>query len=196
MQIIGSAGAANRILENAVIAMPLKYLTYFLRSLEMSLINCKVELKFRWTKHCLLATGVVDDTNADPNNIIFAIKDTKLNVPTVTLSAKDNQKLSKPLSKAFERSIYWKEYETKRENKNTTNQTLQELTDCLFWFILFIYQKVLSRIIMPSSMEITFISTNRFWYKTTWRNKKDNKMTRWRLYCRTFAGLWIHQQSF
>ena len=124
MQIIGSAGAANRILENAVIAMPLKYLNYFLRSLEMSLINCKVELKFRWTKHCLLATGAVDDTNADPNNIIFAIKDTKLNVPTVTLSAKDNQKLPKPLSKAFERSVYWKEYKTKRENKITTNQTL------------------------------------------------------------------------
>ena len=41
------------------------------------------------------------DTNS--NNIIFPIKDTKLYVPVVTLSAKDNQKLSKLLGKRFER---------------------------------------------------------------------------------------------
>ena len=38
--------------------------------------------------------------------IIFFIKDRKLYVPGVTLSAKDNQKLSKLLSKGFERSMY------------------------------------------------------------------------------------------
>ena len=31
--------------KNATIPVPLKYLSYFWRSLEMSLINCKVELK-------------------------------------------------------------------------------------------------------------------------------------------------------
>ena len=35
--------AANGILKNATIAVPLKYLTNFWRSLEMPLINCKVE---------------------------------------------------------------------------------------------------------------------------------------------------------
>ena len=42
------------------------------------------------------------------NNIIniFTIKETKLYVPAVTLSAKDNQKLQKLLSKGFERSVY------------------------------------------------------------------------------------------
>ena len=40
----------------------------------------------------------------------------------VTLSAKDNQKLSKRLSAGFERSIYWNEFKTKSENKNTTNE--------------------------------------------------------------------------
>ena len=39
---------ANRILKNARIAMPLRYLTKCWRSLEMPLINCKVKLKFRW----------------------------------------------------------------------------------------------------------------------------------------------------
>ena len=36
-------------------------------------------------------------------------------------SAKDNQKLSKVLSKGFERSVYHNEYKTQSENKNTTN---------------------------------------------------------------------------
>ena len=40
-----------------------------------------------------------ENTNETPNNIIFTVKDTKLHVSVVTLSAKDNQKLSKLLSK-------------------------------------------------------------------------------------------------
>ena len=63
-----------------------------------------------------------DNTNVNPNNFIFTIKDTKLNVPVVTLSAKDNQKLSQLLGKGFERLVYWNEYKTKIENKNTTNE--------------------------------------------------------------------------
>ena len=46
------------------------------------------------------------------------IKDTKLYVLVVTLSARDNQKLSKLLSIGFD----WSEYKTKNENKNTTNK--------------------------------------------------------------------------
>ena len=38
------------------------------------------------------------------------------------MSARDNQKLSKLLSKGFERSVYWNEYKTKSEDKNTTNE--------------------------------------------------------------------------
>ena len=54
------------------------------------------------------------------------------------MSAKDNQKLSKLLSKGFERSVYYNEYKTKSENKNTTtkfryffNQILLESIDCI-----------------------------------------------------------------
>ena len=61
------------------------------------------------------------NTNANPNDIAFTIKDTKLSVPVVTLPARDNQKLSKLLSKGFERSVYWNEYKTKSDNKNTKN---------------------------------------------------------------------------
>ena len=54
--------------------------------------------------------SVADTDNAignnDDNNIILAIKDTELYVPLVTLSAKDNRKWSKLLSKGFEISLY------------------------------------------------------------------------------------------
>ena len=88
----------------------------------MPLINCKVELKPKWTKYCVLPAARADNTNTNPNNIIFTIKHTKLYVPVVTLSARDNEKLSKHLSKGFERSVYLNEYETKSEIINTTNE--------------------------------------------------------------------------
>ena len=47
-----------------------------------------------------------DNTDANPDNIIFTVKDTKLFVSIVILSAKDSQKLSKLLNKGSERSIY------------------------------------------------------------------------------------------
>ena len=62
-----------------------------------------------------------DNTDGNPN-IIFTIKKTKLYVVLVTLSAKYNQKQSKLLSKGFERSVYWNEYQTKSENKYTSNK--------------------------------------------------------------------------
>ena len=41
------------------IAVPLKYLSNFWRSLEMSLINCKVELSLKWIENCVLPTAAV-----------------------------------------------------------------------------------------------------------------------------------------
>ena len=64
----------------------------------------------------MLAAAGADNANADSNNIVFTIKDTKLYNPVVTLPAKGNQKLSK-LSKWFERSAYWNEYKSKSEQK-------------------------------------------------------------------------------
>ena len=65
----------------------------------MPLINCKVELKLKWTKYCVLPAAGNDNDNDRNDKIIFVIKDTKLHVPVVTLSARDYQKLSKLLSK-------------------------------------------------------------------------------------------------
>ena len=92
----------------------------------MPLINCKTELKLKWKNYCALPAAGNDNINAKDNNIIFNIKDTKLYSPVVTLSARDNQKLSKFLSKEFEQSVYWNEYKTKSENKIITNRDFLE----------------------------------------------------------------------
>ena len=173
-KLIESTAAANGILENGTLAVPLKYLSNYWRSLEIPLINCKVELKLKWTKYCVLATGGNDNDDANSSSIIFTIKGTKLYVPgIVTSSTKDNQKLSKLLSKGFERSVYWNDIKQtvriKTQQTSTDiflNRILQELTNCLFWFIQIkmkmlkviklkdiTYQMVLLRIITSSSTE-------------------------------------------
>ena len=109
----------------------------------MPLINCKIELKLKWKKYCILYGAGADNNNAYSNNTIFTIKDTNLYVPVATLSTKDNQKPSKRISKRFEKSVFLNGYKTKEDNKNTLNEykiflnkTLLELIDC-FSFSLF-----------------------------------------------------------
>ena len=74
------------------IAVPLKYLSNFWRSLEIPLINCKIELSLKWIENCVLTSAVIganaDATGAD--SATFKITDAKLSVPVVTLSAGDN----------------------------------------------------------------------------------------------------------
>ena len=66
----------------------------------MPLVNCKIELKLKWTKYCLLsAAGTGDINNIDSNNIVFTIRNLKFYVPVGFLSARNNQKLSKLHSK-------------------------------------------------------------------------------------------------
>ena len=76
----------------------------------MPLINCKVELKLKWSNYCVLSAAGIDNANGNDDNIIFTNKNTKLYVPVVTLLARDNQKLTKLLSKGFIRSVYWNEF--------------------------------------------------------------------------------------
>ena len=88
------------------IAVPLKYLSSFWRSLEMPLVNCKVELSLKWIENCVLTTAA----NANANKATFEITDAKLYVAIVTLSIESNAKLSKLLGEGFKRSIYWNKY--------------------------------------------------------------------------------------
>ena len=38
------------------VAVPLKHLSNFWRSLEMPLINCKVEFSLKWHENCILSS--------------------------------------------------------------------------------------------------------------------------------------------
>ena len=94
------------------IAVPLKYLSNFWRSLEMSLINCRVKLSLRWIEKCVLTTAATganaNATGAD--SVTFKITDAKTYVPFVTLSAQDNAWLAKQLDEGFKRFVYWNKY--------------------------------------------------------------------------------------
>ena len=59
----------------------------FWRSLEMPLINCKVEYSLKWIENCVLTTAAIDaDANATgADSATFKITDAKLYVPVVTL---------------------------------------------------------------------------------------------------------------
>ena len=92
------------------------YLSNFLRLLE--LMNCKVGLILKLTKSCVLAAAGIDNANAYSNKFILLLKTQNY----MFLPSQDNQKLSKLLSKIFERSVYQNEYRTKSKNKNMTHQ--------------------------------------------------------------------------
>ena len=134
--LIGNTDAdgANRKKEGVKIVVPLKYLSNFWRSLEIPLINCKVELSLRWYENCILSNVAGNST--------FEITDAKLYVPVVTLSTEDNAKLSKLLTEGFKRSVYWNEYKVIPEQRYAGNDSIRKLilvgkklTDYLFLLI-------------------------------------------------------------
>ena len=84
----------------------------------MPLINCKIHLDLNWTKHCVMS-NIAEETT-------FKITNTKLYIPLVTLSTKDNVNLTKKLNEGFKRPAYWNEYKTKIESKNLYNNTLHQ----------------------------------------------------------------------
>ena len=92
----------NEGIVNVKIAVPLKYLNNFWITLEMSLTNCEIKLILTWSANCVISEGNRVKT--------FAIKDTKLYVPPVTLSTKDNTKLLQQLKSGFIYTINWNKY--------------------------------------------------------------------------------------
>ena len=62
------------------IRVPLKYLSNVWRVLEMSLINCEINLILTWSAKGFIMGNPI--ANQEPT---FAITDTKLYVPVVTL---------------------------------------------------------------------------------------------------------------
>ena len=89
------------------IMVPLKYLSNFWRTFEMPLINCEVNLILTWSSTCFIT-----DSNGAGT---FAITDTKLCVPVVTLSTQENTKFLQQLKSGFKKVINWNKYSSKPE---------------------------------------------------------------------------------
>ena len=100
----------NNETKDVEIMVPLKYLSNFWRTLEMPLINCEVNLILTWSSTCLLVAS-----NLEAHNATFAITDTKLYVPVVTLSTQENTKFLQQLKSGFKRVINWNKYLSKPE---------------------------------------------------------------------------------
>ena len=64
--------------------------------------------------------------------IIFAITDTKLYVPVVTLSTQNNEKLLQQLKTGFKRTINYNKYHSKTEPPNAPNPYLDFLINPSF----------------------------------------------------------------
>ena len=107
-KITGQTG--NDGTKDVEIIVPLKYLSNFWRTLEMSLINCEVNLILTWSSTCVIASVIVANQAAT-----FAITDTKLYVPVVTLSTQENTKFLQQLKSGFKRVINWNKYLSKPE---------------------------------------------------------------------------------
>ena len=108
VKFIGQTGTNGR--KDVEIMVPLKYLGNFWRTLEMLLINCKVNLILTWSSTCVLVA-----TNIQNQNATFAITDTKLYVPVVTLSRQENTQFLQQLKSGFKRLINWNKYLSKPE---------------------------------------------------------------------------------
>ena len=112
---------ANGTKNGVKIVVPLKYLSNFWRSLEIPLINCKVELSLRWYENYILSNVAGNST--------FTITDAKLYVPVVTLKSEDNTKLSKLSTEGFKRSVYWNEHKVIPEKRHNANDNIRILID-------------------------------------------------------------------
>ena len=96
IEITGNTPADGNT-KDVEIIVPLKYLSNFRRTLEMSLINCEVNLILTWSRTCV----ITNSTGARR----FAITDTKLYVLVVTLSTQENAKMLQQLKSGFKRAI-------------------------------------------------------------------------------------------
>ena len=109
----------------------------------MPLINCEINLILTWSKKCVLTSKATRDAVPaqggnpavtrvnNPTNARFKITDTKLYVPVVTLSTKDDNNFLEQLKSGFKRTIKWNRYKSEMTNQAKTNH-LNHLIDPTF----------------------------------------------------------------
>ena len=111
--------------------MPLKHLSNFWRTLNIPLINYKINLILTWSKNCVITRKATRDADPDANPAVaavnnltdatFEITDTKLHAPVVTLSTEDDNKLLEQSKTGFKRTIKWNKYRSEVTTQTKTN---------------------------------------------------------------------------
>ena len=105
----------------------------------MPLINCEVSLALTCSEKCVLTSKATREGSDNPlglvvnnsTNVTFKIKDTKLYVPVVTLSAENDNRLLEQLKTGFKRTIKWNKYRSEMSNQ-AANNNLNHLIDPIF----------------------------------------------------------------
>ena len=121
------------------LAIPLKYLGNFWRSLNIPLISCEVSLELKWDKNCVITSleqrviAGADPPARDnePTGASLEITKCILYVPAVTLSKDDEIKLLTNLKSGFKREIIWNKYRSQMTTE-VANNNLNILVDPTF----------------------------------------------------------------
>ena len=111
--LVGKLEGTNTELENIKIAVPVKYLSKFFRSLEIPLINCVLTSQI--TRRAQGGNAAI----TIPINADFSIADCKLYVPVVTLPTLYENVLYRKLKEGFFVDIYWEKYRCQITNQTT-----------------------------------------------------------------------------
>ena len=139
-------GTDDNNVNNVKLVVPLKYVSKFFRLLELPLVSCKIDLELTSHKDCMISSA----NDAAGQVASFMITNTKLYVPVVTLSIKDNTNLTKQLNEGFKRTIYFNQYVSNNFQKLYTKklvlldlllmQLFKALTDYLFLLLKIVVQ--------------------------------------------------------
>ena len=105
----------------------------------MPLINCEIELNWRWAKKIVISeisrTPEVEGANPVDETLttgaVFQINNAKLFVPVVTLSINDNINFLENIKEGFKRTISWNNYRSEIVTQ-TKNNNLDYLIDPTF----------------------------------------------------------------
>ena len=96
----------------------------------MPLANCEISLILPWSANFIISNAAANQATT------FAITDTKLYVPVVTLSIDDNAKQLQQLKSGFKLKINWNKYEPKITTRNAPNQYTR------FFYKQFVYKQM------------------------------------------------------
>ena len=105
---------------------------------KLPLIICEVSLALSWSETCVITimekrilVAGQPNRGISPESATFKIKDCKLYVSVVTLSAENDNKLLEQLKTGFKRTIKWNKYRSEKSNQ-TKNNNLNYLIDPTF----------------------------------------------------------------